>query len=126
VHFAGNLIFVALIPILAFIFVKDGPRIEEALERELRPGALGLLCLGHLVWIAVFVVCYRVFQDYVLAPYLMGGGIGVHPLLVIFGLLAGEQLGGIAGVFLSIPVIAGLAIVARHVRGKDAGQALQS
>ena len=191
VHFAGNLIFVALIPILAFILVKDGPRIAQALERELGPSAprrrllaivwelhaalgqyvraLGLLCLatliayglffaligvpygvllaataavlelvpvlgpltaavlslfvagiagyGHLLWIAVFFVCYRVFQDYALAPYLMGGGIGVHPVLVIFGLLAGEQLGGIAGVFLSIPVIAALAILARHLRG---------
>src|SRR4051812_16474442 len=39
VHFAGNLIFVALIPILAFMFVKDGPRIEEALEAELEPRA---------------------------------------------------------------------------------------
>ena len=193
VHFAGNLIFVALIPILAFILVKDGPRIAQALERELGPSAprrrllaivwelhaalgqyvraLGLLCLatliayglffaligvpygvllaataavlelvpvlgpltaavlslfvaglagyGHLLWIAVFFVCYRVFQDYALAPYLMGGGIGVHPVLVIFGLLAGEQLGGIAGVFLSIPVIAALAILARHLHGMD-------
>jgi len=61
----------------------------------------------------------------VLAPYLMGGGVGVHPVLVIFGLLAGEQLGGIAGVFLSIPAIAALAILARHVRGKDPGEPLQ-
>ena len=36
----------------------------------------------------------------------MSEGIEVHPLLVIFGLLAGEQLAGVAGMFLSIPAIA--------------------
>ena len=46
----------------------------------------------------------------------MSGGIGVHPALVIFGLIAGEQLGGVAGIFLSIPVIAALIILGKHVR----------
>src|SRR5207244_7078144 len=38
-HFAGNLIFVALIPILAFIYVKDGPQIKQAFLRELDASA---------------------------------------------------------------------------------------
>jgi len=56
-------------------------------------------------------VVYRLFQDYVLNPYLMSEGVKVSPLLVIVGLLAGEQLGGVAGIFLSVPVIAALKIV---------------
>lgn len=80
----------------------------------------GLLGYDHLLWIALFIGCYRIFQDYVLYPYLMGDQSHIHPLLIIFGLLAGEQLGGVAGVFLSVPVIVAATIVARHQRRKGA------
>ena len=76
----------------------------------------GLSGYDHLLWIAAFIVCYRIFQDYVLYPYLMGEESNIHPVMIIFGLLAGEQLGGIAGVFLSVPVIVAFVIVARHRR----------
>lgn len=46
-----------------------------------------------------------------LSPILMSEGVEVSPLLVIVGLLAGDQLGGVAGIFLSVPVIAALKIV---------------
>lgn len=65
----------------------------------------------HLLWLIGFIVAYRLFQDYALNPYLMSEGVKVSPLLVIVGLLAGEQLGGVAGIFLSVPVIAALKIV---------------
>ena len=39
-------------------------------------------------------------------PKLMGGAVGVHPLLVIFALLAGQQLYGFAGVFVTLPLVA--------------------
>ena len=77
----------------------------------------GVSGYDHLLWIAGFVLAYRIFQDYVLSPMLMHGSIGVHPALVIFGLLAGEQLGGVAGIFLSIPVIASIIIVDKNLRG---------
>jgi len=37
---------------------------------------------------------------------LMSQGVELHPLLVIFGVMAGGELAGVAGIFLSIPVIA--------------------
>ena len=61
---------------------------------------------GHFLWILIFLGVYRLFQDYVLSPRLMSAGVEVHPLLVIVGVLAGEKLGGIPGMFLSVPVIA--------------------
>jgi len=66
----------------------------------------------HLWLLALFLVVYRLFQDYVLNPILMSGGVAVPPLLVLFGLLAGEELGGIVGIFLAIPVLAVARIVA--------------
>ncbi|OLL28390.1 AI-2E family transporter [Burkholderia sp. SRS-W-2-2016] len=65
----------------------------------------------HLLWLVVFFALYRTFQDYVLNPYLMSEGVEVSPFLVIVGLLAGDQLGGVAGIFLAVPVIATLKIV---------------
>ncbi|WP_394780567.1 AI-2E family transporter [Undibacterium sp.] len=65
----------------------------------------------HLVWLLGFIFAYRMFQDYVLNPMLMSEGVEVSPLLVIVGLLAGDQLGGVVGIFLSVPVIAALKII---------------
>ena len=48
----------------------------------------------------------QVFQDYVLSPHLMSKGVELHPLMIIFGVLAGSEIGGVAGIFLSIPVLA--------------------
>jgi predicted PurR-regulated permease PerM len=68
----------------------------------------------HVWWIVVFSLAYRLFQDYVLQPILYSHGIEMHPLLVLFGVLAGEQIGGITGMFLSVPVLAMVRIVYRQ------------
>lgn len=62
-----------------------------------------------------FVVAYRAFQDYVFSPYLMSEGVEVSPLLVIVGLLFGDEIGGVAGIFLSVPLMAALKIIVGHV-----------
>ena len=72
----------------------------------------------HMLWLVLFIIGYRLFQDYVLSPYLMSEGVEVSPLLVIVGLLAGDELAGVAGIFLSVPVLAACKIV--FVRAKRA------
>ena len=54
----------------------------------------------------IFLVAYRMFQDYFLSPHLMGQGVELHPLLVLFGVFAGAEVAGVAGTFLSVPVLA--------------------
>lgn len=76
----------------------------------------GLSGFGHLLWILLFLIAFRVFQDYVLSPHLLSSGTKLHPLLVIFGVLAGGQIAGIAGAFLSVPIMASLRIVYRQVQ----------
>ncbi|MBZ5633535.1 MAG: AI-2E family transporter [Acidobacteriia bacterium] len=71
----------------------------------------GLSGYAHLLWILIFLIVYRLFQDYVLSPYLLSSGVAIHPLLVLFGVLAGEQVAGIPGMFFSVPVIAALRII---------------
>ncbi|MBV8552132.1 MAG: AI-2E family transporter [Acidobacteriaceae bacterium] len=71
--------------------------------------------IGKLIWVVVFWVVYRFFQDYVLNPLLMRAGLELHPLLVLFGVLAGDQIGGVAGMFFSVPVLAILKVIYLHM-----------
>jgi predicted PurR-regulated permease PerM len=54
----------------------------------------------------IFLIAYRMFQDYILSPHLMGQGVELHPLLVLFGVFAGAEIAGVAGSFLSVPLLA--------------------
>ena len=71
----------------------------------------GLSGYTHLVGFILFWIVFRMFQDYVVNPYVMGKGVELNPLLVLFGVLAGEQIGGVAGMFFSVPVLATLRVV---------------
>ena len=68
----------------------------------------------------IFLIVYRLFQDYVLSPYLLSAGVALHPLLVLFGVLAGEQVAGVPGMFFSVPVIAALRIIIVRMRRRKA------
>ena len=56
------------------------------------------------------------FQDYMLSPHLMGQGVELHPLLVLFGVFAGAELAGIPGTFLSVPVLAMVRVIYLRIR----------
>jgi predicted PurR-regulated permease PerM len=69
----------------------------------------------HLLWILIFLVVYRIFQDYVLNPELMGSGVELHPVLVLFGVIAGEQIAGIPGMFFSVPALASIRVILKRL-----------
>lgn len=71
---------------------------------------------AHPLALALFIVAWRLIQDYVTSPMVMGHGVEVHPALVIFGVIAGGEIAGIAGMFFSVPVIAAVRIVWRRLR----------
>jgi predicted PurR-regulated permease PerM len=66
--------------------------------------------LGAVV--AVFVLA-QVLEAAFLQPQLIGPRVGLHPLWLIFGLLAGGALFGVLGVLLAVPIFASLGVVAR-------------
>jgi predicted PurR-regulated permease PerM len=80
---------------------------------------------GYAHWAVVlaFLAGWRLVQDYVISPRLMSGGLDLHPVATILGVLIGGELAGVAGMFLSIPVIAALRIVWRNwrtIEGREA------
>jgi predicted PurR-regulated permease PerM len=61
-----------------------------------------------MLWVALlFLFIYQV-EGHVVVPNVMASALRLHPLLVIFGLLAGGELYGIAGVLVALPTMAGL------------------
>jgi predicted PurR-regulated permease PerM len=69
----------------------------------------------HVLWVFLFLLIYRVFQDYVLNPQLMGSGVELHPVLVLFGVIAGQQVAGIPGMFFSVPVMAAIRVIMKRL-----------
>lgn len=75
-----------------------------------------LLSYPHWLAIIIFLGVWRLIQDYVTSPRIMGRSVELHPLAAIFGVMAGGEVAGILGIFLSIPVMASLRIVFRRWR----------
>ncbi|MBZ5622854.1 MAG: AI-2E family transporter [Acidobacteriia bacterium] len=186
---ASNLIFVVIIPVLAFFFLQDGQAIRDHLLEMVEAGprrallddvladthlllahymraqalmslaafaAYGIFfsiigvpygillaaiaCLleiipmigpltasvailaiagvadAHVLAVLIFLVVYRMAADYGLSPHLMGHGVQLHPLLVLFGVFAGAEVAGVAGTFISVPVLALVRIVYLRIR----------
>ena len=70
----------------------------------------------HWAALVIFLVVWRLIQDYVSSPRIMGESMELHPLAAIFGVMAGGEVAGILGIYLSIPVMASLRIVFRRWR----------
>lgn len=64
---------------------------------------------------AVFIVG-QLLESVWLTPWLVGDKVGLHPVAVIFAVMAGGQLFGFLGVMLGLPVAAVLAVLLRHLR----------
>ncbi|WP_039789202.1 AI-2E family transporter [Herbaspirillum huttiense] len=72
--------------------------------------------LYGLVAVAIIYGIGQVLESFILTPKLVGERIGLHPLVVIFALLAFGQLFGFVGVLLALPASAIVSVVVRHLR----------
>lgn len=70
---------------------------------------------NHLLWIFLFLGTWRIIQDYINAPRVMGRTLGISPLAEIFVVLAGGEIGGVVGTLAAVPVLAILSILRRHL-----------
>jgi predicted PurR-regulated permease PerM len=78
--------------------------------------AVAILTGSHWGFLLLFLFLWRMLQDYVISPRIMGSSVELHPLAALFGILAGGEIAGVLGVYLSIPVMASLRIVWRRWR----------
>ena len=67
-----------------------------------------------LLYVAIVFLTGQMLEGMLLTPLLVGDKIGLHPVAVIFAVLAGGQLFGFVGILLALPVAAVIAVVLRH------------
>lgn len=100
--FAG---LVSFVPYLGFISGIVIASVAMAIQKqELLP----------VIWVLVVFGIGQTVESGFLTPKLIGDRIGLHPVAVIFAILAGGQLFGFVGVLVALPVAAVLAVLARH------------
>ncbi len=84
-----------------------------------------------MFWVVVVFGVGQAIESMVLTPVLVGDRIGLHPVAVIFALMAGGQLAGFVGIVVALPVAAVFAVFGRHglnqyraseIYGSESGQ----
>ncbi len=86
-------------------------------------GIIAAMMAGYfqfgLDWSLLFILIVfgigQVIESVVLTPILVGDKIGLHPVAVIFAIMAGGQLFGFMGVILALPVSAIIVVLLRHI-----------
>jgi len=68
---------------------------------------------GHLALLAAVFAAGQILESAVLQPKLLGGSVSLHPVWVMFGVLAGGALFGFVGVLLAVPVTAAVGVLVR-------------
>jgi len=81
----------------------------------------GALSHAHWIWMLVLLVVWRILMDYAIAPRVMGHELEIHPLLAIFTLMVGGAVGGIVGIYLSVPLVAALRVIYRRFASAAVG-----
>lgn len=132
--FVSGLVYTAALATLrvpyAFVLGAAGGLLEFIPLVGPAVAAVGILgvCFGlsysHIFAVIVFLVVWRVVQDYVISPKLLGGKVELHPLLTIFGVLAGGEIAGVIGIYLSVPMMATVRILFIRWRAYTAAAAL--
>lgn len=86
---------------------------------------VGIVAAGIAMWlqtgsvvdlalVASVFMAGQSIESMLLTPWLVGDKIGLHPVAVIFAILAGGQLFGFVGILLALPVAAVVAVLIRH------------
>ena len=68
----------------------------------------------HILYVFFIMVVFAIVQlidNLVVSPYIMGGSVGLHPMLIIILVLFGASVGGILGMLFAVPIAAILKVV---------------
>ena len=74
----------------------------------------GALAHAHWIWMLGLLCLWRIPMDYAISPRVMGHELEIHPLLAIFTVMVGGAIGGIVGIYLSVPIVAALRVICRR------------
>ena len=69
----------------------------------------------HLIWVLLVFSIGHSLEGMLLTPWLVGNKIGLHPVAVIFAVLAGGQLFGFLGILMALPAASVVMVLLRHI-----------
>lgn len=72
----------------------------------------------HIGLVLMIFIIGSLSESFLLTPWFVGDRVGLHPLLIIFSILAFSQLLGFVGILIAVPVFAVLMVFLRHFRGR--------
>lgn len=98
----------AIVPYMGFIIGIGAALVAGLFQFGLDP--------MHLILIAGVFMIGQALEGMVLTPLLVGDRIGLHPVAVIFAILAGGELFGFTGVLLALPLAAVIMVLVRHMQ----------
>lgn len=70
--------------------------------------------INHIIYVLIVFGIGQLMEGFILTPWLVGDRIGLHPVAVIFSVLAGGQLFGFVGVLLGLPLAAVIMVLLRY------------
>ncbi len=74
--------------------------------------------LLHIIYVLIVLGAGQMLEGMVLTPLLIGDRIGLHPVAVIFAVMAGAQLFGLFGMLIALPVAAIVTVLLRYFHGQ--------
>jgi predicted PurR-regulated permease PerM len=93
--------FAEIVPIIGPIFAGAAGGLIALSSNNL---SFGLNPMQGAIVVIVIYFIFRQIQDYFIAPGIMGRIVKLHPLVILFSVLAGQHLWGILGVILAVPI----------------------
>jgi predicted PurR-regulated permease PerM/quinol monooxygenase YgiN len=79
--------------------------------------SIGAMTHAHWIWMAALIGLWRMLMDYWISPRVMGHELEIHPVMAIFAVMVGGAIGGIVGIYLSVPLVAVLRVLWRTYAG---------
>lgn len=67
------------------------------------------------VWVAIIFVLIQWAENNIIGPKILGESVGLHPLVVLLSLIIGGGVAGVPGMIFSVPILATLKVVFKHI-----------
>jgi predicted PurR-regulated permease PerM len=69
-----------------------------------------------VIWVGVLIFTLQFIEGNLLSPLIVGKSLHMHPVFIMFALLAGGEIGGIVGLIIAVPVLAILKVTLLHAK----------
>nr|WP_258066622.1 AI-2E family transporter [Rathayibacter sp. AY1F6] len=105
------------IPIGVLVFLGSFVPVIGAVVTGALAVFIALVYNGPLIalFLLIVVLAVQQLEGHILQPLIMGSAVKVHPLAVVLAVAGGSIIGGIAGAFFAVPVVATLNVMVKYV-----------